>query len=404
VRWQDGLTLNTPGEREVKALSHVIAVLVCVLLAGPAQAADEGKCKPSDKPAQAPSPELSVVGKNCAETPTDFRFQMGETLDIKATGEAANEIEKVVGEAGVLTLHLDGVAMTGWPFSVLRVADTPVKELRLSFPLIRQPEVDVNRKAWDDVFTRQPGGYVMVLQPSLSIGSALARPVVSKLPVEFYVATGGRVAFTLFIAVLMFVGAFWWMVRHPSALRDETNGAYSLGKSQMAFWGLMVLLSFVGVWVMTGSMERIPSQVLVLLGISGATGLGAMVISQGKEATKKSDLLAEQAKLEDEKVAAAATGVALSPGTHARLAAIAAEHAALSFKKQTAGFLRDICSDGNGLSFHRLQVVVWTLVLGVIFVRSVAQVLSMPEFQENLLILMGISSGTYLGFKFPEKA
>jgi hypothetical protein len=27
----------------------------------------------------------------------------------------------------------------------------------------------------------------------------------------------------------------------------------------------------------------------------------------------------------------------------------------------------------------------------------------MPEFDASLLTLMGISSGTYLGFKFPEK-
>lgn len=384
----------------MKALCHSIAVLACALFANCAGAATEAKCKPPDTPPQ----ELSVIGKNCAETPADFLFRMGESLDIKATGEAAEAIEKAVREAGVLTLHLDGVPMTGWPFSVLRIANTPLKELRVSFPLVRQPEVDVNRKAWDDVFTRQPKGYVMELKPSLAIGNALARPVPSKLPVEFYVATGARVAGTLFIAVLAFIGAYGWLVRHPSALRDDRGGTYSLGKSQMAFWGLMVLLSFVGVWIMTGSMERIPSQVLILLGISGATGLGAMVIGENKDATKKSGLLEEQKKLEDEKLAAGAVGAAFPAGSQTRLAAIAAELDALSTKKKSSGFLRDICNDGHGLSFHRLQIVVWTLVLGVIFVRSVAQVMSMPEFQENLLILMGISSGTYLGFKFPEKA
>ena len=68
----------------------------------------------------------------------------------------------------------------------------------------------------------------------------------------------------------------------------------------------------------------------------------------------------------------------------------------------SAGFWQDICDDGNGMSFHRLQVVIWTVILGVIFVWSVAQVMSMPEFSETLLILLGISNGTYLGFKIPE--
>ena len=50
---------------------------------------------------------------------------------------------------------------------------------------------------------------------------------------------------------------------------------------------------------------------------------------------------------------------------------------------------------------HRLQVLLWTFVLGVVFVASVAHVLSMPEFNTTLLALMGISGATYLGFKMP---
>jgi len=42
-------------------------------------------------------------------------------------------------------------------------------------------------------------------------------------------------------------------------------------------------------------------------------------------------------------------------------------------------------------------------VLGDIFGVSVYGNLAMPEFSSNLLGLMGISSGTYIGFKFPEQ-
>ena len=48
-------------------------------------------------------------------------------------------------------------------------------------------------------------------------------------------------------------------------------------------------------------------------------------------------------------------------------------------------------------------MVVWTIVLGVIFAWSVYRNMTMPEFDASLLTLMGISSGTYVGFKFPEK-
>ena len=67
------------------------------------------------------------------------------------------------------------------------------------------------------------------------------------------------------------------------------------------------------------------------------------------------------------------------------------------------GFFKDILSDANGISFPRFQTAGWTLVLGVIFVVSVYRVLSMPDFDPQLLMLMGISSGTYIGFKFPER-
>ncbi len=69
----------------------------------------------------------------------------------------------------------------------------------------------------------------------------------------------------------------------------------------------------------------------------------------------------------------------------------------------SAGFLRDILSDGSGYSFHRFQIFAWTIVLGVIFISSVYNGLTMPEFSATLLGLMGISSGTYIGFKFPEQ-
>jgi len=69
----------------------------------------------------------------------------------------------------------------------------------------------------------------------------------------------------------------------------------------------------------------------------------------------------------------------------------------------SVNFLRDILSDSSGYSFHRFQIFAWTIVLGIIFVSAVYNNLNMPEFSATLLGLMGLSSGTYIGFKFPEK-
>jgi hypothetical protein len=66
-------------------------------------------------------------------------------------------------------------------------------------------------------------------------------------------------------------------------------------------------------------------------------------------------------------------------------------------------FFKDLVSDCTGVSLHRFQIAVWTLVLSVIFIYSVWSTLKMPAFNDTLLALMGISSGTYIGFKIPEQ-
>ena len=45
----------------------------------------------------------------------------------------------------------------------------------------------------------------------------------------------------------------------------------------------------------------------------------------------------------------------------------------------------------------------WTVILVIIFVASVWKDYAMPTFSGNVLALMGISGGTYVGFKFKEK-
>ena len=70
---------------------------------------------------------------------------------------------------------------------------------------------------------------------------------------------------------------------------------------------------------------------------------------------------------------------------------------------QQAGFWSDILSDETGISFHRFQIFTWTIILAIIFIDAVYTELALPDFNKTLLALMGISSGTYIGFKIPEK-
>lgn len=68
----------------------------------------------------------------------------------------------------------------------------------------------------------------------------------------------------------------------------------------------------------------------------------------------------------------------------------------------SAGFFYGVVSDDMGISVHRFQIAMWALVLAAIFVLSVYNTLAMPVFSGMLLGLMGISAGTYLGFKVTE--
>ena len=65
-------------------------------------------------------------------------------------------------------------------------------------------------------------------------------------------------------------------------------------------------------------------------------------------------------------------------------------------------FFVDMLSENGRLSLHRMQIVVWTVVLGVVFVACVRHELVMPELSEALLGLMGLSSVTYVEINVPK--
>ena len=166
---------------------------------------------------------------------------------------------------------------------------------------------------------------------------------------------------------------------------------WSLGRCQMAFWFVLVCISFLFIWVVTGSLDTITGSVLALIGIGSGTALGSAMIDvscdigdKQKEAVIDS-LKAEKKKITDE---------------------ISEINSKLSEKEtpDNQGFLNDILTDRKGVTgFYRIQMVAWTIILGVIYIFSVWSTLAMPTFSDTLLALQGLSAGTYLGFKFPDR-
>jgi hypothetical protein len=198
---------------------------------------------------------------------------------------------------------------------------------------------------------------------------------------------------------------------------------FSLARVQMAFWSALIVMSFVFIWLVTGGLNSITGSVLGLMGIGAGTALGAATIDAGKHSNTVSEhdaLDAEQSALDTE-IAALKSQLAapVAPANLSELqAALAAKNArrdAVAKRlavlgpaigpKKSDGFWTDVLTDANdGVSFHRFQMLVWTIILGIMFVHAVWHRLSMPEFSGTLLALLGISNGTYLGFKIPEQA
>jgi hypothetical protein len=70
---------------------------------------------------------------------------------------------------------------------------------------------------------------------------------------------------------------------------------------------------------------------------------------------------------------------------------------------KSRSFFSDILNDGDGPQLQRIQVILWTVVLAVIFLWNIGYNFIFTEFDTYLLLLMGIAQSTYLGFK-PNEA
>ena len=290
-----------------------------------------------------------------------------------------------------VTLYLHGIEMKDLPLTLSRSTSG---DATLTFTLHRASDSDSNRDAWTRLLGAQRGMVKREMELGVAVGP-LDVPTSLAPTIHFQVETPVRLAAVIGLGLLAFAGLYAWFVGSPSILRDTRSGPFSLGRSQMAFWFLLVIVCLVSTLVATGGLERLPPQVLVLLGISSATGFASRVINN----TKRANLTAEHNALETAMQANAPAF--LLGGGAARLQKIA-NALQLPSPSTWKDFLTDICSDGDGISIYRVQVVFWTLVLGGVFVWTVTQVVAMPEFPEGLLTLLGISNGTYVALKVPE--
>ncbi len=262
-------------------------------------------------------------------------------------------------------LYLNGFALKG-------LAGTPTGCRNFAFLLQRTEE---SRDIWGSELFKLDGkdpvpiGIGTVQQGFVTdVGSAMLA-----LPSKGYATGWWLSAMAVLGCLLVWLGIRTGLLRdlpkRPAASEGEPapeqvppdTRPFSLARVQMALWLALATGAYIYIWLRTGdTVNVIPSSILTLMGISGATTV---------------------------------------------LAAVVDTSAAAQNPEQASGnFFRDILSDHDGISFHRFQMMIWTFILGGVFIQKVASTLIMPDFDAQLLGLMGVSSLTYLGFKIPAAA
>ncbi|WP_315838353.1 hypothetical protein [Bradyrhizobium prioriisuperbiae] len=238
-----------------------------------------------------------------------------------------------------------------------------------------------------------------------------------------------RWGITWLIVFLVLLAAFVVCALRTNIIRDgqpepgalDWRGAYSLSRAQAAWWFFVVLAAYLFIGLVTGDFNNsFNSTALTLLAIGAGTALGSAAINVAKTsdkatleaqtareaATQDVAMLAGREAALRQEVAVEANGerkveiVKQVAAVQARLSARESDRAKLL--NQSENFFRDIVSDANGVSFHRFQVVAWTVVLTVVFAKDVMSGLAMPDFNTTLLGLQGLSAATFLGLKTTE--
>lgn len=294
-----------------------------------------------------------------------------------------------------------------------------------------------NKELWTDLLGEPPGSLHRPV--TFSVGLEMQSPFDSvydqtnELPLTIISPVYGVISLLVVLfTLILFISLArrTHIIREPGPLPAAGKlRPYNLGRTQMAFWFFLIYVSYLVIWLITDALDTITPSLLALMGISAGTALSEAMIDSSKDSAQTNQI--QEASAEKLTIEQAISGLQGQVDNLNALTAPTAEELANrdNVNKQiqdnrtrlaqlnnqiqdltrpvtanvSAGFLRDLLSDASGYSFHRFQIFAWTIVLGIIFVSAVYNNLNMPEFSPTLLGLMGLSSGTYIGFKFPEK-
>ncbi|HET9284581.1 MAG TPA: hypothetical protein VFR24_21715 [Candidatus Angelobacter sp.] len=241
------------------------------------------------------------------------------------------------------------------------------KEIKDSHPISVNPEQSelgfkldkTSETAWDDLIVLQKNwstkGIFRNVRASIGPAGGTQYPTNAAFRLIFLPLPWAVVCLLFCLGTL---AGLVVLGRRSSILKDFAGGPFSLARTQMAVWTWLTVSSYFFLFVMWwDSQVPIPTSILGLLGISASTYMAAALVDR--------------------------TGPNTPP-------------------EVSKGFLKDICGGDQGVQLHRIQIIAWTVVLAFAYVMNILTKLSIPDFNPTLLGLLGLSAGTYVGFKFPE--
>jgi len=166
--------------------------------------------------------------------------------------------------------------------------------------------------------------------------------------------------------------AFFLMLYSKDLLRDEITGddktikkPYSLARVQVALWTIIIGCSYLYIYFCNSlcgeNLLILNKTALALLGIS----IGTAVVAKNIDTTQLNN-----------------------PNRHQN--------------GGSGGFFLDILSDENGISVHRFQAVLFTVIAVVIYINKVYCMGVLPEFDNTLLRILTANYSGYLGIKLNE--
>jgi hypothetical protein len=276
------------------------------------------------------------------------------------------------------------------------------------------------------------GGETLILPTAVTKNAEDVRSRFNLIGIEKFKFWPMVFVFILILGSLAFFAASTDILRDPCRRRPEGVEPVSLARTQMAFWFVVIAAAFAFLWVTTGNIDTINGTCLTLLAIGTTTALTTMAIQGNRSGRKDLSDVLQRTPHEMLKLGPAELRDAIDArrkeleetGPSTMTPEELAEDTALlqtfgrkldQFFKQRPQWcplriyywryrLRTVFEDllteeAGAYDFHRFQMLAWTLVLGSVFVFKVFADRTMPQFDSNLLLLMGISSGAYIGFK-----